>query len=103
MIRDMRSESAIQHGKNGQVFLVDRVHVGAINNGPSLLLVSHFLRREGMTEDILGHPFPSPFVPAFDSDLIMDISLNRPGEVRRCRIDVPGRVDCPHLEIMISH
>jgi hypothetical protein len=54
-----------------------------------------------MTEDIPGQTFPPPAVPAFDFDLIMDISLNRPVEARRCRIDVPGRVDRLHLEIMI--
>jgi len=54
-----------------------------------------------MTEDIPGQAFPPPAVPAFDFDLIMDISLNRPVEARRCRIDVPGRVDCLYLEIMI--
>jgi hypothetical protein len=99
----MRSESRnpIQDGKDGQVFLEDRVHFEAIDNSPILLLVSHFLRREWMTEDILGQAFPSPVVPAFDSDQIMDISLNRPVEARRCRIDVPGRVDRLHLEIMI--
>jgi hypothetical protein len=91
----------IQDGKDGEAFFVDQVHFRAINNSLTFLLVSHFLQREWMTEDILGQASPPPAVPAFDFDLIMDSSLNRPGEALRCRIDVSGRVDRPHLEIMI--
>src|SRR5262245_38420929 len=64
LVRAMRSESRnpIQDGKDGEVFLEDRVQLRAVDNSLTLSLVSDFLHRE---RRIYWAELPAPACPSF--------------------------------------
>jgi len=71
----------VQDREQGKVSLKVRVHLGAVEHGLGIFLVSHLLLREGGTEDILGQALPSMTVVTLDLDLIVNIEAGVfPGE-----------------------
>ncbi len=71
----------VQDREQGKVSLKVRVHLGAVEHGLGIFLVSHLLLREGGTEDILGQALPSMTVVTLDLNLIVNIEAGVfPGE-----------------------